>query len=119
MTFNLVKIKIASIYINSSKIHKKLSKRNISAEKRILYCKLSQFQKIREITAGHLYLGLGQSPQSFLVFGLELELVSWTLSLVGALKFMRKLCILCKFEMKKIFTYLSNAGMYLEIIDVR
>ena len=26
--------------------------------------------KIREITAGHLYQGLGQSPQSFLMFGL-------------------------------------------------
>ena len=57
-----------SNYISSSQIHKKLSKRNISAEKRVLYGKLGQYQKIREITAGHLYQGLGQSPQSFLMF---------------------------------------------------
>ena len=36
--------------------------------KQVLYCKLSQFQKIPEITAGHLSLGLDQSPQSFLMF---------------------------------------------------
>ena len=48
-----------------------MSKRNISAEKHDLYGKLSQFQKIREITAGHLYQGLGQSPQSFLMFVLQ------------------------------------------------
>ena len=30
--------------------------------------RLCQYQKIREITAGHLYQGLGQSPQSFLMF---------------------------------------------------
>ena len=52
-------------------IHKKSSKRNISAEKRVLYGKLGQYQKIREITAGHLYQGLGQSPQSFLMFEKE------------------------------------------------
>ena len=46
----------------------KESKRNISAEKRILYGKLGQYQKIREIIAGHLYQGL--SPQSFLMFEL-------------------------------------------------
>ena len=47
---------------------KKLSKRNISAKKRVLYGKLGQYQKIREINAGHLYQGLSQSPQSFLMF---------------------------------------------------
>ena len=45
-----------------------MSKRNISAEKRVLYGKLGQYQKIREITEGHLSFGLDQSPQSFLMF---------------------------------------------------
>ena len=61
-------------YISSLQIHKKLSKRNISVEKRVLYCKLSQFQKIREIIAGHLSFGLDQSPQSFLMFELQKKL---------------------------------------------
>ena len=38
------------------------------AEIRVLYCKLSQFQKIREINAGHLYQGLDQSTKGFLMF---------------------------------------------------
>jgi len=66
--FFLFKIKIASIYISSWQIHKKSSKRNISAEKRVLYGKPGQYKKIREITAGHLYQGPSQSPQSFLMF---------------------------------------------------
>ena len=51
-------------------IHKKLSKRNISSEKRVFYGKLGQYQKNCEINAGHLSFGLGQSPQSFLMFAL-------------------------------------------------
>jgi hypothetical protein len=39
-----------------------------SAEMRVLYCKLGQFKKIRENPAGHLYQGLDQSPQGFLMF---------------------------------------------------
>ena len=60
-------IEIAFIDISSLQIHKKMSKRNISAEKRVLYGKLGQYQKIHEITAGHLSFGLGQSPQSFII----------------------------------------------------
>ena len=45
-------------------IHKKIVKLGFSAEKRVLYGKLGQYQKIRDITAGHLSFGLGQSPQS-------------------------------------------------------
>ena len=40
--------------MSSSQIHKRLSKCNISAEKRFLYGKLGPYQKTREITAGHL-----------------------------------------------------------------
>ena len=36
------------------------------------YGKLDQYQKIREITAGHLSFGLGQSPQSFPMFEIDL-----------------------------------------------
>jgi hypothetical protein len=52
---------------DSTKVLKE-SKRNISAEKRVLYGKLGHYQKICEIIGGHLYQGLGQSPQSFLMF---------------------------------------------------
>ena len=47
-----------------------MSKRKISAEKCVLYGKLGQYQKNCEINAGHLSFGLGQSPQSFLMFDL-------------------------------------------------
>ena len=40
---------------------KNLSKRNISADIRLLYCKLGQLKKNREINAGHSYQGLDQS----------------------------------------------------------
>ena len=60
--------------MSSSQIHKRLSKCNISAEKRFLYGKLGPYQKTREITAGHFYQGLGQSPQSFLMLELSINL---------------------------------------------
>ena len=47
---------------------KNSSKRNISAENAFYIANSANIKKIREITAGHLYQGLGQSPQSFLMF---------------------------------------------------
>ena len=48
--------------VESELIYKKFVKSRCrlgySAEIRVLYCKLGQFQKIREMTAGHLYQGL-------------------------------------------------------------
>ena len=65
-----------------------VTKRNISAEKRVLYCKLGQYKKIRETAAGHLYQGLDQSPQTYLMFGVhsctsffyELRIEFWSFS---------------------------------------
>ena len=39
-----------------------------SAEIRVLYCKLGQFKKFREINAGYLYQGLHQSTKGFFKF---------------------------------------------------
>ena len=50
------------------KIVKSRCRLGYSAEMRVLYCKLGQFQKIREIAAGHLYQGLDQSTKGFLMF---------------------------------------------------
>ena len=50
---------ICTIFIctrDSTKVLKE-SKRNISAEKRVLHGRLGQYKKIREIIAGHLYQG--------------------------------------------------------------
>ena len=49
-----------------------MSKRNISAEICVLYCKLDQFQKIREINVCHLCQGLDQSTKGFLMFAVDL-----------------------------------------------
>ena len=43
-----------------------MSKRNITAEKCVLQCKLGQIQKNREITASHLYQELDQSTKGFM-----------------------------------------------------
>ena len=45
-----------------------------SAEIRVLYCK---FQKIREMTAGHLYQGLDQSTKGFLMFKTGHTSIDW------------------------------------------
>ena len=50
------------------KVVKSRCRLGYSAEICILYCKLSQFQKICEIAAGHLYQGLDQSTKGFLMF---------------------------------------------------
>ena len=52
----------------TSSISKNSSNQGYSAEKRVLYCKLGQFQKIREMNEGHLYQGLDQSTKGFLMF---------------------------------------------------
>ena len=52
--------------------------------KLVLYCKLSQFQKIREITAGHLSLGLDLSPLSFLMFDYVSRRTGWVGSKYGS-----------------------------------
>ena len=44
-------------------------------------------QKIREITAGHLSIGLGLSPQSFLMFVVIYLLSSWSILIFGKLFF--------------------------------
>ena len=63
-----------TFYIISWPIFKKIVKSRqwlgYSAEIRVLYCKLGQFQKIREINAGHLYQGLDQSTKGFFMFEL-------------------------------------------------
>ena len=44
-----------------------------SAEIRILYWRLGQFHKIREINAGYLYQGLDQSTKGFFMFDWEIK----------------------------------------------
>ena len=49
-------------------IHKKIVKTQHFCWKTRFTWKLCQYKKIREITAGHLSFGLGQSPQPFRMF---------------------------------------------------
>ena len=50
------------------KIVKSRCRLGYSADMSVLFCKLGQFKKNREIAAGHLYQGLDRITKGFLMF---------------------------------------------------
>ena len=63
-----MRIQVTKGHFKFSKTSSKYNGELNSAEIPVLYCKLGQFQKIREIKVGHLYQGLDQGTKGFFMF---------------------------------------------------